>query len=130
MAARVKDRVMIAVAIARTTEATVAAAAATLLARAASPALPRRHGTSSTTLGPEPSTCTLVRLCGGQQALIGAPGLTMVVPPFTPPLAPISAPPSMYVSQQQQQATSPSWTPWHDSWDQQSLANSFNTMML
>jgi hypothetical protein len=40
MAARVKDRVTITVAIARTTEATVAATAATLLARAASPALP------------------------------------------------------------------------------------------
>jgi hypothetical protein len=28
----------------------------------------------------------------------------------------------MYASQQQH-AASPSWTPWHGSWDQQSLAN-------
>jgi hypothetical protein len=53
----------------------------------------------------------------------------MFDPPFTSPLALISALPLMYVAQQQQ-ATSPSGAPWHDLWDQQSLANSFNTMTL
>jgi hypothetical protein len=55
----------------------------------------------------------------------------MVGPPFTPHLAPITSPPQMYVVLiQQQQTTSPSWTPWHDSWEQRPLANSFNTMIL
>jgi hypothetical protein len=47
------------------------------------------------------------------------PGPAMVGPPFTPPLALIPAPPPMYAAQQQ-----------HAVWDQHSLANSFNTMML
>jgi hypothetical protein len=64
-----------------------------------------------------------------QQVLISAPGLTMVGPPFTPPLALILTPSQMYTAQQQH-ATSPSWTLWHVSWDQQSLPNSFNTMTL
>jgi hypothetical protein len=35
----------------------------------------------------------------------------------------------MYATQQQQIASLP-WMPYHGSWDQQSLANSFNTMAL
>jgi hypothetical protein len=51
----------------------------------------------------------------------------MVSSPFTHPLVPILAPPSMYAAQQQQQqqTASPSW---HGSWNQQLLVNSFITM--
>jgi hypothetical protein len=72
MAARVKDMVVVAAAITRTGEVMVVAAATTATtlptreprAREVSPALPRRHGPPSTTLGPGPLACTLIRLQG------------------------------------------------------------------
>jgi hypothetical protein len=53
----------------------------------------------------------------------------MVGSPFMPPLVPILVPPPMYAAHRPQ-TVSPSWTPRHGSWDQQSLSNSFNTMTL
>jgi hypothetical protein len=54
--------------------------------------------------------------------------LLQVGPPFMPPLAPLP------IHRGQQQAPVPlalaAWSPWTGSWDQQSLANSFNTMAL
>jgi hypothetical protein len=51
-----------------------------------------------------------------------------VGPPFTPPLAHLP----IHRGQQQAPAplTSTTWSPWTGSWDQQSLANSFNTMTM
>jgi hypothetical protein len=67
IAARVMDMVVTATAVSRTVEAMAAAVVmtATLLARAASLALPRPLGPPSTTLGQGPSTCTTVQLWGG-----------------------------------------------------------------
>jgi hypothetical protein len=54
--------------------------------------------------------------------------LPQVGPPFTPPLAPLP------IHHGQQQAPVPpapvAWSPWTGSWDQQSLANSVNTMIM
>jgi hypothetical protein len=51
-----------------------------------------------------------------------------VRPPFTPPLVPLP------IHRGQQQAPAPlalvAWSPWMSPWDQQSLVNSFNTMVM
>jgi hypothetical protein len=58
-----------------------------------------------------------------QHALLTAPAYYRALggPSFTP--LPMTSP-------HQQQAMPPSWSPWICTWDQQSLANSFNTMAL
>jgi hypothetical protein len=58
-----------------------------------------------------------------QHALLVAP--TYYEAPGSPSFAPMLATPP-----HQQQATPPSWSFWTGTWDQQSLVNSFNTMVL
>jgi hypothetical protein len=58
-----------------------------------------------------------------QHALLTAPAYYGAL--SSPSFAPLSAPPP-----HQQQAATPAWLPWTDTWDQQSLANCFSTMVL
>jgi hypothetical protein len=90
--------------------------------------VPRRDP-PSTIPGPAPSRCGQgCVLCSSSQrppqhALLTAPAYYGA--PSSPSFAPLSAPPP-----HQQQAATPAWLPWTDTWDQQSLANSFSTMAL
>jgi hypothetical protein len=123
------------------TEATTAPMAATT----AAPPITKvaRHLGPPSTLGPAQSRCGQVQGFGQQpqrhpQAMMaGVPPFSyiphQVWPASAPPLVPVPVHTGLIQQQQaaiQSWSPAPAWHPWVGSWDQQSLANSFNTMTL